>query len=804
MASIQYRFRSAAAFESLPLPGTTARVFDVKRAIVRAKRLDAGGSQAGSGLEFDLSIRNANTNEEYADETALLPRGTRLIVQRMPAARGHGLLARIARAEGGGGGGPVQQYGNVAAAQRGFYEVSSRHYDDDEFVRAPPAPAPAAMAAPAPADEASELAALRAVTDQAGTALTTGRTAGSLGGMTKTGFSAPGGGHGHRPPPGGHRPNADPELREAERREAQIAAAQRDFAANHHRHQQQQGGPGQMGMQQQQQQQQQPKKSGRGIPRTFLSLTKPPVTDGSDGPDGDDGEAATANQSSLQTNALGFEALLARGGGASATGPGASQRRDLRYALDLTATTVPDHLRCGICDQVAANAMLIPWDAEGRTACEPCIRDGLTQNMFKCPLTGMEGVSPDDLMPNIALRKAADLFVGGVMDKMDEVLQEQEREEEEERKKREAEEAARAAAAAAAGGGGGGGGAVGAGRGAVADLEDDAGAVVGRRGAAAAAKAARRAAREDDPFGGGGGGDDFGGDVFDVANSDDDEDNDDEQQQGGGHDEAADEQPDDADVRVGTGGTDEAKINGDSTNQGSTEVADANTNANANADKTAASEGAAAGHDPTKPPYRKLDDAVAAAAPATQDSSAAPNNNNRRDRSMSPPPQERTKKRAVPQGYQMGPAGIGETGPSPPGGPPPPSGGGGIPGPPGPPGGGYHNHGGYQQGGGRDDWNQGGRGGYNDGGGGGRFGGGRGWNQGGGYQQGGRFGGGRGYNDGGRGRGNWGGRGRFDGGRGGGRFGRGGYSDGGRGGRGDWNQRGGRGGGWVSSHTRRN
>lgn len=182
MASIQYRFRSAATFETLPLPGTTARVFDVKRAIVRAKRLDAGGSQSSSaGLEFDLSLRNAHTHEEYTDETMLLPRGTRLIVQRMPAARGHGLLARIARAEGGvGGGGPIPQYGNVAAAQRGFYEVSSRH-DDDEFVRAP-APAAAAAVAPVADNEESELAALRAVTDQAATTLTTGRTAGTLGG----------------------------------------------------------------------------------------------------------------------------------------------------------------------------------------------------------------------------------------------------------------------------------------------------------------------------------------------------------------------------------------------------------------------------------------------------------------------------------------------------------------------------------------------------------------------------------------------------------------------------------------------
>eukprot|EP00561_Arcocellulus_cornucervis_P000524 CAMPEP_0185826450 /NCGR_PEP_ID=MMETSP1322-20130828/31551_1 /TAXON_ID=265543 /ORGANISM="Minutocellus polymorphus, Strain RCC2270" /LENGTH=942 /DNA_ID=CAMNT_0028524179 /DNA_START=76 /DNA_END=2909 /DNA_ORIENTATION=- len=660
MASIQYRFRSASAFETLPLPGTTARVFDVKRAIVRAKKLDAGTNQ--QGLEFDLSIRNAATSEEYADETQMLPRGTRLIVQRMPAARGHGLLARIARAEGGGGG--------------GFLEVSSRQ-DDDEFVRAAPAAAPA--------NEESELAALRAVTDQAGSTLNAGRTAGTLGGMTKTGFSAPGqhgaaGGH-HRPPPGA-RPNADPELREAERREAQIAAAQRDFQQPPPG-----GAPGGMGMLPQ------PKKSGRGIPRTFLSLTKPPITDGSgDNPDGGDDDDAAANQSSLQTNALGFEALLTRGGGTSATS-GQSTAQTLQYALDLTATTVPDHLRCGICTQVVRNAMLIPWDAEGRTTCESCIRDGLASNMFQCPLTGMEGVSPDDLMPNIALRKAADLFVEGVMEKMDEVLQEQEREEEEERKKREAEEAQAA-------------------REGRADLEDDAGAVVGRGDAAAARRAARRAAREDDPFGGGGG-DDFGGDVFDVPNSDEEEEHDGEDgdeaaqqpnQEGGSEakitedDKGADatdpkdpsaEGADATSATTNGGGDDfggdvfdvpnsdeeeehdgedgdetaqqqpeeevggEAKITEDGKATDTTDPKDPSAEG-ADATSATTNGGDAAAND--KPTDKKLDEALAAAAASSQQANAS----HKRDRSTSPAPHDRTAtKRAVPQGYQMGPAGIG-------------------------------------------------------------------------------------------------------------------------------------------------
>ena len=95
-STILYKFRSGQTFEALPLPGSAARLVDVKKAIVKAKKLDQG-----AGLEFDLSIKDATTNQEYVDENMVLPRGTRVIVQRLPAARGHGLLARMARAEAG-------------------------------------------------------------------------------------------------------------------------------------------------------------------------------------------------------------------------------------------------------------------------------------------------------------------------------------------------------------------------------------------------------------------------------------------------------------------------------------------------------------------------------------------------------------------------------------------------------------------------------------------------------------------------------------------------------------------------------
>jgi len=362
-STILYKFRSGTTFEALPLPGTAARLFDVKKGIVKAKRLDVGG------MDFELEVHDATTNQQYIDESMLLPRGTRLIVRRVGAARGQGFVNRMQRAEAGGGMGVGAAR---TAAPTGFYTIESNHHDDDEFVSTNQR-----------ADE-NELAALMAATETAQNPVGGMRPAGAATGGYRPAGSGP-------PPqqsrPGGNfskpqnfRPNADPELRAHEQREAP-----------------------------------KPKKA-TGIPRTFLNLSAPPVVDGL-------AEGGADSGPRLQPNALGFEELVNRGGGQSGNNTGS--RRDLDYALKLTATTIPEHLQCGICNGVVKNAMLLPWDLEGRTTCETCIRDALAQSGFRCPLTGNEGVSPDDLFPNMALRKAADLFVRGVMEKMEEIVQQQ-------------------------------------------------------------------------------------------------------------------------------------------------------------------------------------------------------------------------------------------------------------------------------------------------------------------------------------------------------------------------------------------
>jgi len=479
-STILYKFRSGTNFESLPLPGTSARLIDIKRAIVKAKKLDRN-TTTGS-LDFDFAIQNAMTNEEYSDDMMILPRGTRIVVRRVATERNMGLLHRMAAGTTTGGHAPsIPAVSN--AARSDFYTIRSHdRVEEDEFVDQDVPQAAAAVV-----DESAELEALKAVTDQAASVYgSSGGTA--SGGTNMKSYVAGGGGpsNNHRggggppqfgkPPPHmmqpqqqprAPRPNADPELRQQEPPK---------------------------------------KKTTTGIPRTFLSLNAPAPTpaEGGNNPELSSADAENAETaaggglaSQLNPNQHVFQALINRAGGQSIGGP-AGKRRDLDYALKLTATSIPEHLQCGICHSVVKNAMLVPWDPEGRPTCESCIRDALAQNGFKCPLTGTEGVSPDDLFPNVGLRKAAELFVEDIMQQMDQIEKQIEAEEAEEEK-----------------------------RNALAKEKEDSNVFEGDAGDGGtlltrkAAKAGNgKKGYEDDLFGGG---DDFGGDVFDVAEEEVDE-----------------------------------------------------------------------------------------------------------------------------------------------------------------------------------------------------------------------------------------------------------------------------------------
>jgi DWNN domain len=253
-STILYKFRSASTFEALPLPGSAARLFDIKKAIVTAKKFDQGA------MDFNLSIQDATTGQEYMDDSAIIPRGTRLVVQRLPANRGQGILAAIARSQNGGyqhSSGPTATHHSVPD---GYYTIESAGRDEEQFVPMNNT------------NQNDEIVALRAATETAAPA-PAGRPSNFRGAQHVAGSGPP-------PPRTNHqfqphqqrqfnRPNADPGLREQEMAH-------------------------------------QPKKRTTGIPRTFQSLTGP-----SEGADGN------AVQPLLQPNAIGFEELVNRAGGQS-------------------------------------------------------------------------------------------------------------------------------------------------------------------------------------------------------------------------------------------------------------------------------------------------------------------------------------------------------------------------------------------------------------------------------------------------------------------------------------------------------
>eukprot|EP00804_Cyclotella_cryptica_P017562 CCRYP_006715-RA/>CCRYP_006715-RA protein AED:0.05 eAED:0.05 QI:269/1/1/1/1/1/2/124/799 len=384
MSTILYKFRSSTNYTPLHLPGTSARLLDIKRAICRDKNLGSSNGGAPSSLEFDLQISNAATDEVYDDENAIVPRGTRVVVRRVACERGGGILNRLANAGMDGGGGAAGEAGRVAKSE--FYTFREGGEEEDEFVDDAH-------------DESRELEALKAVTDQAGEVFSGQR--GWSGGPPPRGVA--GAPHFPKPPPKqpAFRPDADPELRQQQ--------------------------------QQQQQQLNKTKKRATGIPRTFLSEA-PARVEGDAAPDGSD-ETGGDLASTLLPNTLAFQSLIARSGGQSQT----DKTNNLSYALKLTATPLPEHLTCGICSSLVNNPMLVPWDDAGRPACESCIRDGLLQNGYKCPMTGIEGVSPEDLFPNVGLRKAAELFQKSVWEKMESMerqIEEERRAEEEKERER--------------------------------------------------------------------------------------------------------------------------------------------------------------------------------------------------------------------------------------------------------------------------------------------------------------------------------------------------------------------------------
>lgn len=94
-SNVYYKFKSQREPSKIAFDGTGISVFDLKREILLANGLGA------TAENFDIHIFNADTDEEYDDDSEIIPRSMSVTVKRVPAARtGRGSASNYIRRAG--------------------------------------------------------------------------------------------------------------------------------------------------------------------------------------------------------------------------------------------------------------------------------------------------------------------------------------------------------------------------------------------------------------------------------------------------------------------------------------------------------------------------------------------------------------------------------------------------------------------------------------------------------------------------------------------------------------------------------
>ncbi|KAJ1337085.1 hypothetical protein BSLG_006845 [Batrachochytrium salamandrivorans] len=105
MSVVFYKFKSAKDFDTCTFDGAGISVFDLKREIMFAKKL-------GKGQDFDLALHNAQTKEEYTNDSHIINRNSSVLVSRNPPSRpGKGTAQRYLGATAAPPAVPAQSFG---------------------------------------------------------------------------------------------------------------------------------------------------------------------------------------------------------------------------------------------------------------------------------------------------------------------------------------------------------------------------------------------------------------------------------------------------------------------------------------------------------------------------------------------------------------------------------------------------------------------------------------------------------------------------------------------------------------------
>ncbi|KAI5833403.1 DWNN-domain-containing protein [Schizophyllum commune Tattone D] len=160
-SSVFYRFASRKDESRVTFDGTGISIFDLKREIILANNMSKAN-------DFDLYVFNPATQEEYADDTTIIPRSSSVIVKRRPAARpGKGKAAYYTAGVGGNlpVSEPNQRGGGGGGGSTWYKGAMSKRFDGkDEGPKANSTPNPAPAMPPsipgATDDEEAAIAAM--------------------------------------------------------------------------------------------------------------------------------------------------------------------------------------------------------------------------------------------------------------------------------------------------------------------------------------------------------------------------------------------------------------------------------------------------------------------------------------------------------------------------------------------------------------------------------------------------------------------------------------------------------------------
>ncbi|XP_060202750.1 E3 ubiquitin ligase PARAQUAT TOLERANCE 3-like [Lycium barbarum] len=75
--AVYFKYKSAKDYDSFPIVDPFISAGNLKLKIFESKRY-------GKGKDFDLAIINSQTNEEYVDQNALIPKNTSVLIRRLP------------------------------------------------------------------------------------------------------------------------------------------------------------------------------------------------------------------------------------------------------------------------------------------------------------------------------------------------------------------------------------------------------------------------------------------------------------------------------------------------------------------------------------------------------------------------------------------------------------------------------------------------------------------------------------------------------------------------------------------------